>query len=142
MVNFKKLSFVMMLFIISMACIPQESYAWRWPLRRGSRPAPRRGVVKPKLKPVLAPKKHRYIKTHDLNGNGRVDIKDRLIWVGKYRAEFGTVIITEDNADLYEAMDLNNDGKLTKPELDEFYYRYDLNRNGTLEEFEIEAATD
>ena len=95
-----------------------------------------------KLPGRVAPKPYQYVKTHDMNGDGVVNAKDRLIWINRQGGNVPAVLVSTENADLYEVMDYNNDGSVSKEELLAFYTVYDVNGNGVLEEAEIEAATD
>jgi len=83
-----------------------------------ARPRPRlrrravRGTV---VKPV---KKYNYVKAHDLNGDGKVNAGDRYLWVKRRGTNVAPVILTVENIDIYEIMDLNNDGKVTQKEME------------------------
>jgi len=133
----KDIFVIVIVFALSAAVAAQDSYAWRWPWRR-KKTAPRYK----RIKPLLRPKKYRYIRSHDLNGDGRVAVKDRLWWLKRHGRPSGIIVIDETNEDIYDAIDYNGDGKVSKTELDKFCFEYDLNRNGTLEESEIDAASD
>jgi hypothetical protein len=68
----------------------------------------------------LRHKKYNYIRTHDLNGDGRVNSRDRLIWLRKKGGSYAVVYISEDNEDLVEVMDINEDGTVEIWEMEEF----------------------
>jgi len=86
--------------------------------------------------------RRQYIQNHDLNGDGVVNQKDRLLWLNRNKETITTTVINDENEDLMEAMDLNGDGVVDKKEAEIFYNRYDVNGNGVLEEAEINRAVD
>ncbi|MFA5146936.1 MAG: hypothetical protein WC515_06170 [Candidatus Omnitrophota bacterium] len=85
---------------------------------------------------------YKYVNTHDLNGDGAVNTKDRLLWINRHRSDVPEVLVSTENVDIYEAMDYNDDGSVSKEEMDAFYTVYDKNGDGGLDEAELEAATD
>jgi hypothetical protein len=104
------------------------------------RPKPRT-PKKTKIKAAQR-KTYNYIKSHDYNHDGKVDARDRLIWVNRNKNNFDTVYVSTENEDIVEIMDLDGDGDVESWELDSFYSQYDTNENGILEDEEIEAAID
>ena len=114
---------------------PETAHGW-WRPRLRNR-------AKPKVKPRLASKKtYRYIRNHDLNYDGKVDNKDRLIWIRNKKGNYSTIFVSDENEDLAEIMDMDGDGDVEAWEMKQFYLAYDLNQNGLLEDKEIEAALD
>ncbi len=106
-----------------------------------SRPKPKPKVLRKQVMEQKAiEKKHRYYETHDVNNDGKVNLKDRLLWLRRNRGSYGSVLVSTENKDLYEVMDVNNDGNVDAVEMNLFYDKYDLNGNGLLEDEEIEAA--
>ncbi len=106
---------------------------------------------KPPLRPRIKRKKaagqrrrghYAYVRSHDFNNDGIVDLKDRLIWAERHKDNADGVYVADDNKDLAEAMDLNGDGNVTQKEMSIFYASYDINGNGVLEDIEIENATE
>jgi Ca2+-binding EF-hand superfamily protein len=87
-------------------------------------------------------KTYKYISSHDLNGDGKVDVKDRLIWLNNNRGNLPKVLVSKENEDLVEVMDVDGDGDVEDWELEGFYSNYDLNQDGVLDSKEIEAATE
>ena len=71
-----------------------------------------------------------------------MDAKDRLIWIERNKDKNTAVLVSKENEDLVEAMDFDGDGNIEVWEMEGFYNNYDLNKNGILEEEEIEAAED
>lgn len=91
---------------------------------------------------AAAARHHRYVRSHDFNHDGKVDMKDRLVWIRDKAGTYDTVYITDEDGDLFEVMDINGDGRLEITEIRVFYNTYDTNNNGTLEDAEIDAAVD
>ena len=87
-----------------------------------------------------AVKTYNYVENHDLNNDGKVNTKDRLIWLKSLDKD--TVYVSKENEDITEVMDLDEDGDVEEWEAKVFYDQYDLNENGILEDEEIEAAVD
>ncbi|MBN1871976.1 MAG: hypothetical protein JW800_05325 [Candidatus Omnitrophica bacterium] len=87
-------------------------------------------------------KTYNYIRSHDYNLDGKVDAKDRLLWLRQQKHHYDTVYVSTENEDIVEAMDSDGDGDVETWEMEEFYSQYDTNGNGTLEDEEIEAALD
>jgi hypothetical protein len=132
----KRCSMFAFVFFLSALIVPHESYAWPW-----SKPKPPgQKAAKPAPKKKAREKSYRYIGEHDLNGDGAVDNRDRLIWVERHRNSFQNTLVSKENEDLLEAMDANKDGNVDALELKRFYDKYDLNKNGVLENEEIKAA--
>jgi len=98
-------------------------------------------VEKKAVKEKTLTKKRQHYRTHDVNNDGEVDLKDRLIWLRRNKGSYGTVLISTENKDLYEVMDANSDGNVGAAEMNLFYKKYDLDNNNLLEDEEIEAAT-
>jgi hypothetical protein len=106
-----------------------------------SQPKPRPNPTpKPAIK-KLRSRTYNYVSKHDLNYDGKVDIKDRLIWL-RDRKNYDAVYVSTDNEDLVEIMDADGDGNVERWEVDLFYDKYDLNKNGILEDAEVDAATE
>lgn len=123
--------------LISIA-VSHDAYGWRWQLpRRGAGSAARTAASHKRLD-----RKYRYIDSHDFNHDGKVNLNDRLLLLNKNKDSYATVYISEDNEDLYEAMDADGDGDVEPAEMKIFYEKYDLNKNGVLEEEEVEAAAE
>jgi len=134
---------IMSLMFTATLLLISEAKSWRprlWAPRRTT--APHSGAA--------AARHHQYVRSHDFNHDGRVDVKDRLVWVRDRvgtgavaeSGAYDTVYITDEDGDLYEVMDLNGDGRLEITEIRVFYKTYDTNNNGTLEDVEIDAAVD
>ena len=68
-----------------------------------------------------------------------VDAWDRLIWPEKNK-KLGVVYISNDHQDLIEVMDIDGNGNLEPREMIETYNSYNTNRNGVLEDGEINVA--
>lgn len=105
-----------------------------------SQPKPKPYKPKPAVK-QYKPKTYTYISKHDLNYDGKVDIKDRLIWL-RGRKSYDPLYVSTENEDLVEVMDADGDGNVERWEVDLFYDKYDLNKNGILEDAEVDAATE
>ncbi|MFH1868372.1 MAG: EF-hand domain-containing protein [Candidatus Omnitrophota bacterium] len=87
-------------------------------------------------------KKNEYIRDNDFNHDGKVDAKDRLMWVNKKKPGIQPVLVSKENEDLLEIMDTNGDGSVDQKEMQAFYSTYDINSNGILENSEINAAVE
>ncbi|MEA3328981.1 MAG: hypothetical protein U9Q08_04595 [Candidatus Omnitrophota bacterium] len=131
---FRKYFLLVILFCVLSMFLPQEAQSWR---RHGPKPKP---AVR-RHRNQLRHKKYNYIRAHDYNHDGRVDLKDRLLWL-RNKGNYSVVHVEEDNKDLVEIIDINEDGVVKTWELKEFYNKYDLDRNGILEDEEISAVTD
>ena len=90
---------------------------------------------------IYTKKDYRYIRSNDFNDDGVVDARDRLIWLEKNKYS-GIVYITDDNRSLIEVMDIDENGNLQPREIIEIHNSYDTNRNGILEDGEVDAAVD
>ena len=134
MVRVKKFLCFLVAILVMLSCVSEISYARRQP--RGSYYWRKHYYDIP----YATQKRYRYIKTHDLNKDGRVDNQDRLLWTNKYGKDFFPIDVTRTNADIYEVMDLNDDGKVTKKEFKEFHNTFDINRNGVIERSEVDEA--
>jgi hypothetical protein len=118
-----------------------EAKSWRprlWTPRGAT--APR--TAAPHSTAAAAAARHQYVRSHDYNHDGKVDVKDRLVWIRDRAGAYDTVYITDEDGDLYEVMDINNDGQVDATEIKIFYDIYDTNKNGVLEDAEIDAAVD
>jgi len=104
---------------------------------RRSNYRPKRGVTS-----KTKAKTYKYIRSHDSNGDGQVDIKDRLLWIRKRAGDKSTVYVSTENEDIAEVMDLDNDGDVEEWEMRSFYSYYDEDQDGVLEDSEIDEATD
>jgi len=136
MVKVKRVLCFFVVILMVLSCASEVSYARRYRYSRGSYYSRkhRYGV------PYSTEKRYRYIKSHDLNKDGRVDNRDRLLWTRKYGKEFFPMEIKGTNEDIYEVMDMNEDGEVTKQEFKEFSKKFDGNRDGYIDRFEIEEA--
>ncbi|MBU1083529.1 MAG: hypothetical protein KKG84_00415 [Candidatus Omnitrophica bacterium] len=85
---------------------------------------------------------HEYIRSHDKNGDGVVDDRDRLLWLKEKHDVEPTVLVSTENEDIVEVMDLDSDGNVDAAEMQYFYSKYDIDGNGVLEEEEITLASD
>lgn len=146
---------VLLLFAAAAFFMPQDSFAWKWPfkkpaLKKAVRPKIKRPVkavkvVTPKKALVYRPKavkKYAYIKSHDINGDGVVNIADSVMWAKRLRGGAANILVSDGNADVYYVMDLNDDGRVDKEEIGAFFDNFDLNKNGILEPAEITAAVE
>jgi len=115
-----------------------EAKSWWGPRSR----APRGTAPAPAARRSAQAGHHQYVRTHDYNHDGKVDVKDRLRWIRNHTEGYSTVSITDDDADLIEIMDINGDGSVDITEVQIFYKAYDTNKNGVLEDAEIDAAVD
>ena len=135
---FKRSLILVLALCFTFSLFPKSALGAWWrprhakPARRAPKPAPAK----------VKAKKYRYIKAHDLNNDGRVDNKDRLLWLQKNKATFVPVVVSADNEDMFEVMDMDGNGKVSMSEVKFFYNKYDTNRNGTLEAVEIENVAD
>lgn len=79
---------------------------------------------------------------YDLNHDGIIDVRDRLVWIQSHYVPDKVVSITivNEEQDLLSELDINKDGVVTSDEMAYWINRYDINRNGILEEFEISRA--
>ena len=129
----KLICFLSLLVIV--CSIGQNSYAGRraWHKRPMSRRIWRR---------QHGSERYNYTRVNDLNKDGVVDMKDRVMWVNKDKSGSGIIVVNDDNRDIYEVMDLNENGQVTRKEINKFYTTYDLDGNGVLEEAEINAASE
>ncbi len=136
--------------------MPRDSFAWRWPFKKAApkkvvrpakikRPVKAVKVVPPKRILVYRPKaakKYAYIKSHDINADGVVDIRDSVIWAQRLKGGAANILVSEGNADVYYVMDLDDDGRVDKEEIELFFDNFDLNANGMLEPNEIAVAAE
>lgn len=143
-----------LIFILSICFLsvlaPQDAYSWRWrPFWRRNpaprQPKPRTGSparVERKKKKKWTKILRRYDKKHDLNNDGAVNVKDRLLWIKKTTKTHTIVYVADDNKGLIDEIDLDGDGNVEDIEMMAFFEEYDTNRNGVLDDEEIEAARD
>ena len=110
------------------------------PLEVQSLPRHRRVRTRRAVRRTLVHKKYEYKQEHDINNDGRVDVKDRLLWLRKNKGDTSVAYVSKENEDLIEMMDVDNDGDVEQEEMDEFYQKYDTNNNGVLEDEEINSA--
>ena len=130
----------------------ENTSGWWWTPKAKRKPATHRSrpkpvVAKPKKRPALLKKrtalkakKYNYIGSHDLNGDGAVDRRDRLLWLERNRKTMSTTLISKENEDLLEDMDLNGDGYVDNEEITIYYNDYDLNNDGKLDSAEINSS--
>jgi len=122
----------------------QDAHAWWWKAKPKTKPAATRYPT-PAAKAAhaqaasRAQSKYAYIRSHDYNGDGVVNAKDRLRWVEINRATASTVLVSKENEDIIEIMDLNKDGRVDALEMKIFYEKYDINKDGTLDSVEISS---
>lgn len=147
---------VLFLFVFSLL-LPAESYGWPWQRpRAAARPAttphtttnprPRTSASQtPQSRPKTSVRSgaYEYVREHDYNHDGKVDSRDRAIWLERYRSGgVPNVLVSKENEDILEIMDIDNNGNVDAEEMEIFYQKYDLNNNGVLETEEINAAID
>jgi len=130
-----KTSFRIMVVVAAFFVLLNDAFAAPPPPKRPDK-APKKLAGKPPLK------SYEYIKSHDVNGDGIVDTKDRILWIKRNRADLPAVLVSTENEDIYEVMDYDNDGSVSKAEIDAFYRIYDKNGDGILDEKEMALATD
>lgn len=129
--------FLVSLFVVAAIFLfMSEAKSWR---PRSATPHPR-GTV-PTAAGARA-RHHQYVRSHDFNHDGKVNTRDRLLWIRDHADGYSTVYITDDDADLIEIMDIDGDGDVELNEIQIFYKTYDSNKNGVLEDEEIDAAVD
>ena len=131
--RFKQFLFIIFLLCLCQVILSSDLYAWRW-----SRP---KKTVRERVKATRR-KAYRYKKVHDVNNDGKVNIRDRLMWLKRKNKSYTPVLVSDENEDIVEVMDMDGDGSVEEWEMEGFYNQYDLNGNGTLEDVEIEAAAD
>jgi len=138
MSTFKKYFSIIILFCAISILLPEEARSWWQPRRSTSRSTATRRHTRESIRN----KKYNYIREHDLNGDGKVDTRDQLIWLRNNKGSYELVYVSTENEDLVEIMDLDGDGDVEEWEMTQFYNDYDLDKDGVLEDEEIEAATD
>ena len=112
-------------------------------------------VLQARPKPILPPgpkakahirraraRKYKYIRSHDLNHDGKVTVKDRVIWLNNHKGKYNTIYISADNEDILEVMDSDGDGKIEAWEMKEYYDMYDLNKDGVVDQKEIDIISE
>ena len=128
--RFKNYFIFISVLVLSTIIFSDFAYSW-W----GEKPA--KGVKQKRR--VL--RRSGYIRGHDLNADGKVDIKDKLILLKNKKGAYNRMKVSSSNADLIVAMDYNADGIVEAAEMKRFFSQYDINSNGFLEDREINAAT-
>lgn len=107
-----------------------SALAWNWGRKTKAE------AIKEKVENKI--EKQKYIKSHDLNNDGKVTVKDRLLWI---KANSGsTVYVSDENRSLAETIDEDKDGDIELWEMKRFYEKYDLNKDGAIDDVEIEKA--
>ena len=132
---FKKYFFIIILFCAISILSPEEARSW-WQPRRST------AATRRHARESIRNKRYNYIREHDLNGDDKVDTRDQLIWLRNKNGSYGLVYVSTENEDLIEIMDLDGDGDVEEWEMTQFYNDYDLDKDGVLEDEEIEAAID
>jgi len=140
MIISRKCIFAILLFVL--AAVSSIEYAYggpvkppKWKVRQREQNR-RQEIIEDKIRT------QRHKNTHDLNNDGIVDAKDRLIWLNNRGGNYDKVYISTENEDITEAMDANGDGNVEAWEMKEFMENYDLNNDGVLDEYEIGQAVD
>ena len=132
---FKKCLFFIISLCLLAILVPEKAYSWKpW----GKKP---QSAIRYRHN-VLRSKKYKYIRSHDYNKDGEVDVKDRLIWLNQNRGGSTVFYVSDENSDMVEIMDIDGNGNVEAWEMDQFYNEYDRNGNGILEDYEIENAID
>jgi Ca2+-binding EF-hand superfamily protein len=121
--------------MIFSCCVFEVLAAWGRPTAAEIR---RRNRVK--ANKIKKAKKYEYIKTHDYNNDGKVDVKDRLRWVRRVYKDGNSVLVSTENEDLLDVMDSDGNGTVEMDEIKNFYMTYDANNDGKLDDWEIEQA--
>jgi len=135
MEGLKKIIFFVLFLCLSAAFISQDAEClWR-------RPSPG-ARAKAQNKTLKSKREYNYVQNHDLNGDGVVNNRDRLIWLNRYRGNYQSTLVSTENEDMVEVMDINGDGKAEAWEMENFYNLYDTNKNGILDPEEINAVKD
>lgn len=119
---------------ISVVFASGDAFGWRW----GRKPKPKAEAIKEKIEDKI--EKQKYINSHDLNNDGKVNIKDRLLWIRAKSAAVPVVYISDEDKGLVAVIDEDNDGDIELWERKRFYEKYDLNRDGAIDDVEIDKA--
>ena len=86
--------------------------------------------------------KYHYVKKHDINNDGTVNYKDKVLWLKKHHRTTTPIVIDvpaeADEETLLEEFDLNEDGQLDTNELEIAFESYDINEDGVLDEKDFE----
>lgn len=107
-----------------------SALAWKWGRKTKAE------VIKEKVENKI--EKQKYIKSRDLDNDGKVTVKDRLLWI---KANSGsTVYVSGENRSLAETIDEDGDGIIESWEMKRFYEKYDLNGDGAIDDVEIDKA--
>jgi len=82
--------------------------------------------------------KYHYIKKHDINNDGTVNYKDKVLWLKKHHKTTTSIVIEApagtDEETLLEEFDINEDGQLDIYEIEVAFESYDINEDGVLDE--------
>lgn len=83
-----------------------------------------------------------YSTSYDLNHDGVIDVRDRLCWINKHYVPNSIVKITivSNEKNFLCELDLNKNGVIESSEMAYWVSKYDINKNGRLEEYEIRMA--
>lgn len=83
-----------------------------------------------------------YVHTLDLNNDRIIDRRDRLLWIQKNYVPNSAkkIAIVSEEEDVLSELDLNKDGIIDSAEMAYWITKYDINKNGVLEEYEIGMA--
>lgn len=131
----KRIIFVILIFVLAYLILsPDIAIAWHWWRSQHYR---HWSYVPPHRAKYIV-----YVSTLDLNHDGVIDIRDRLFWITKHYVSTGAVSITivEEERNLICELDLNKDGVIDSGEMQYWITKYDINKNGILEEYEINLA--
>ena len=134
----KKGIFAAFLFLLTMAFLAESAYSLPNPVRRVRRYRARQAIKRHKK----AAKVYRYKRTHDINNDGVVNARDRLLWLKRKGGNYAKVLVSADNDDIVEVMDIDGDGNVEEWEMQAFYDNYDLNNDGVIDDYEMNQATD
>lgn len=92
--------------------------------------------------PARQSKVYDYAKENDINGDGSVDTKDRLIWLREKKGAYTDIDVSDKNEALVDVMDKNGDGRVQSWEMEDLFNKYDTNEDKILEEEEIDAVVE
>lgn len=139
MIRWRSLT-VMAVFLATLAIMARDTSAGqnkppKWKVRQN------RKIAHEKAQRKRA-RHYKYVNNHDLNNDGVVDSRDRLIWLKNRDGNYGRVYVSAENEDVVEVMDIDGDGSVESWEMEAFYDNYDLNGDGVLDEYELNQAVD
>ncbi|MBL7070756.1 MAG: hypothetical protein ISS26_01105 [Candidatus Omnitrophica bacterium] len=123
--------------IVSIALV-SDGNCESWKSKKKVKKVKQEVIKQKKIEKKIAGKK--YIQSHDVNNDGKVDLKDRLIHLRRNKGSYAEVPVSAENEGLYGVMDANSDSNVGPAEMERFYDRYDTNNDGLLEDEEIGAA--